>query len=383
MLILNKKSIGNQENQLFQAELEKFRPHQNRLLSTTHKQSSILKDLTKTYGALLQDKRVRADQQKYEVINRSRSQVMAKYRKAVNAFEELIQGLLRAQSFYGEMKDSTDNLKKNVDSFVDNRRGEGAQLLNQIEQSKSANAGNQASAERDRLQQLMERMSVDPNRVSSPVLPSKSPAPASAPAPPPQLSIPPSRSPHPQPQPQPGPNGYHFPPHGAPMYSQGAAQPLSEGYNPMAYPYQTPITPAPPSGHPYFSPMSATPAPQHQQSYYGSPPPGSQQPQPQQHAPAPHRQLNFQSPTSHTPQPFQYGMPNPYVPPPPPPGLPGGSQTMYPSATGPMPSGPGGYAQAGRPSQYGMHVQSPPPQGHSQHGQQPPGDPWAGLSAWK
>ena len=154
MLILNKKSIANHENQLFQAELEKFRSHQNRLISTVHKQSSLLKELTKTYGDLLQDKRVRSDQQRYDSIQKSKSNVLHRYRKVFNAHEDLIQGLMRAQSFYGEMRDSVDSLEKNVETFVSNRRAEGAQLLSQIEQSKSSAAGGQAAAEQKRMQRL-------------------------------------------------------------------------------------------------------------------------------------------------------------------------------------------------------------------------------------
>jgi hypothetical protein len=57
VLILNKKAITNHENQLFQAELEKFRPYQTRLLQANHKQSLLMKELTKAYSDLLQDRR--------------------------------------------------------------------------------------------------------------------------------------------------------------------------------------------------------------------------------------------------------------------------------------------------------------------------------------
>ena len=324
---------------------------------------------------------------------------MAKYKKAVNAFEDLIQGLLRAQSFYGELKDSVESLEQNVDSFVNNRRGEGSQLLNQIEQNKANSTGSQASAERDRLQQLMEKMSIDQRQSSSPPVAtrptassnhshqnSQSPAPT-PPAPPPQLNIPQSRSPNPQPYPQPGLNGYPYSATvGSQPFTQGAAQPVSEGYNPMAYPYQTPISPAPPSAHPYYTPMSATPGVQHNGAFYGSPPPAPGTQQPQLHRTStPHQQLNFTSPTSQTPQPHMYAMAGGYMPPPPPPGPPGGgSQTVYPPSSGPFPAGPGGYAQFGRAGQYASHGQSSPPQGQP-GGHQPSTsqDPWAGLSAWK
>ncbi|KAI7068184.1 BRO1-domain-containing protein, partial [Hortaea werneckii] len=78
VLILNKKAVSNQEAQLFKAELEKFRPHQNRILQANHKQSSLMKELTRTYNDLLQDKRVKGEQNKYEAFSRQRNTVLNK-----------------------------------------------------------------------------------------------------------------------------------------------------------------------------------------------------------------------------------------------------------------------------------------------------------------
>ncbi|KAG4220362.1 hypothetical protein PC116_g31159, partial [Phytophthora cactorum] len=58
---LKEKSIPNFEKQLFQSELEKFRPHQARILQANHKQASLLKELQASFGHLLQDKRVRSE----------------------------------------------------------------------------------------------------------------------------------------------------------------------------------------------------------------------------------------------------------------------------------------------------------------------------------
>ncbi|KAH8681244.1 vacuolar protein-sorting protein BRO1 [Xylariales sp. PMI_506] len=178
ILILNKKSIANYENQLFQTELEKFRSHQNRLLQANHKQSSLMKELTATFNSLLQDKRVRAEQSKYESIQRQRATVVNKYKRAYQEFLDLEAGLQSAKRWYAEMKETVDSLQKNVDTFVNNRRSEGAQLLNQIEQDKAANKSQQAEVERERLRGLMERMSMDPSASPSPQPPSNRPVPA-------------------------------------------------------------------------------------------------------------------------------------------------------------------------------------------------------------
>ena len=108
---MNKKAIANQESQLFKAELEKFRPHQNRILQANHKQASLLKELTRTYSDLLKDKRVRSEQNKYEAFSRQRNTVMTKYRKVYQSFNDLIAGLNRAQGFYSEMKETVSALE--------------------------------------------------------------------------------------------------------------------------------------------------------------------------------------------------------------------------------------------------------------------------------
>ena len=356
MLILNKKSVSNHENQLFQSELEKFRPHQNRLLQATHKQTALMKELTKTYGVLLQDKRVKSEQAKYESFNRQRNAVLTKYKKVFQSFNDLIHGLMSAQSFYSEMKETVESLEKNVETFVNNRRAEGAQLLHKIEQDKAASAGGQADRERDRLQSLMERMSMDPSSSptksgasrSTPSLrtsqtneaySSKSP-----PVSPPYYSKPPStysngpstiKSPHSaasyQTFPQHTPPEMGHSPVPRDSYQSNTTQGGNDPYNPMAYPFQSPASPP--------RPPSAQPNHQYLQ-------------QPNQF------------------QPSQF-LPQGYVPPPPPPGPPPNSQGGNFGNPGyPYPSGPGGYA-----------YNQPPPRKSS--ASQNPGDPWAGLNAWK
>ncbi|KAF2113294.1 BRO1-like domain-containing protein [Lophiotrema nucula] len=374
VLILNKKSIANQEGQLFKAELEKFRPHQNRILQATHKQASLLKELTRTYSDLLKDKRVRSEQTKYEAFSRQRNSVMTKYRRVFQSFNDLVAGLMRAQSFYTEMKETVSSMRQNVETFVNNRRSEGGQLLSKIEQNKSQGA----DQEQQRLKDLMERMSMEPS--GSPVSagsgvkkqqnrpaalsnaslqqssyssssaghPAYNPA-ASPPvtpryptttAPGQQQYMSPSQQPHQQ-YTQQSQNGYGQPPRRE-SYHAGAAQ--QQNYNPNQY------NPASPPAHQqYFSPP---PGQAHQQQPWGQPPYQSSTPQPG--APS--------------------YLPQGYVPPPPPPGPPPshnmGGYEQYGTA---YPAGPGGYANH-RPSQS---------QGSQQQQQSGSQDPWAGLSGWK
>jgi len=352
VLILNKKSISNHESQLFQSELEKFRPHCNRILQAHHKQTALMKELTRTYGVLLQDKRVKSEQVKYESFNRQQNYVLTKYKKVFQAFKDLIQGLRSAQSFYSEMKDTVESLEKNEETFVNNRRAEGAQLLHRIEQDKASSAGGQADRERDRLQQLMERMSVassssptksgtsrpaplsrtshsnDPYSVKPPPIspPYYSKTPSSYGNGPPTMKSPASAASF-QSFPQPSSVDLgHQTPVTRDSHQSGSAVGNNDPYNPMAYPFQSPAPPPP-----------LQQKPDHQSQQY-----------PQQQK--------------------QY-LPQGYVPPPPPPGPPPSPQGNFGNPGYPYPSGPGGYAY------------NPPPRKSSAN--QPQADPWAGLNAWK
>lgn len=326
-----------------------------------------MKELTKIYGDLLQDKRVRSEQSKYETITRQRNAVMARYKKVYDAFNGLLSGVRQAQTFYTEMGDTVESLRKNVETFINNRRSEGAQLLGQIEREKASSATDQEDREREKLRQLMERLSTEP-KPSSSSSPSGVPAKVKSPPPPvhtPSYPGPGISSPKMSPRYPPVAGQSHAPPlsHSPAPYSQyantaagisyvpgqpfqqGAAAPLTESYNPMAYPF--PASASPPPNQQYFS---STPAPY---SGYSNPTP----------------------PTA----PSQF-MPQGYVPPPPPPRP---QQTTYPTSTGPFPSGPGGYAQT-RPYGSSQHhkVQSQSSQSQSQPAPSS-ADPWAGLNAWK
>ncbi|KAL8917403.1 MAG: hypothetical protein Q9208_007958 [Pyrenodesmia sp. 3 TL-2023] len=356
VLILNKKSITNHESQLFQSELEKFRPHQNRLLQGTHKQTALMKELTKAYGDLLQDKRVRSEQTRYESFTRQRSQVLAKYKRVFQAFRGLIDGLLRAQSFYTEMRDTVESLERNVETFVSNRRSEGAQLLGQIERDRSSNAGGQADRERDRLRELMERMSMDPS--SSPTKPT-TPRPPTVSNPsdgynPYSTKPPPPSTYYPRASPtttasialnSPASTNRHYMQHNAAANSTngdrgpepmqlGGPPSVNDPYNPMTYPFQSAMSP-PAAGQGMHNLNHAQQVPQ---AYL-------------QHG--------------------QY-LPQGYIPPPPPPGPPPPAQMTFGNLNQVHPSGPGGYANYHPPRPNGGVAPS-----RDQH------DPWAGLNAWK
>lgn len=314
-----------------------------------------MKELTRTYGDLLQDKRVRSEQARYENYTRQRNLVLTRYKKIFQAFNDLIAGLMRAQSFYSEMRDTVESLEKNVETFVNNRRAEGAQLLSEIERNKVAAAGGQADRERDRLRELMERMSVDPTSssptktVPHPGLMPRKPQAVESTAPPssppyilkqpranndtpslhaPSTTSPYMSSPHFQSSPDENQVSAHHQVPGREVHPYGGGLLMRDAYNPMTYPFHPP---------PAKAGTQLTPT---------------------------HTGYNQH------PHHSQY-LPHGYIPPPPPPGPPPTSQPNFSTTNGPYPTGLGGYTHQQTSSQGNGTVH----QGKN--------DPWAGLSAWK
>jgi hypothetical protein len=281
------------------------------------------------------------------------------------------------------MKETVSSLQKNVETFVQNRRGEGGQLLSRIEQSKSQGA----DQEQQRLKDLMDRMSMEPSNSGSPVQmaggrkksvppplsssagyrppsstgagghPSYNPATSPPVTPRYPMTTASSQQPYMSPQQSYGApsNGYQQPPppRRESYQSFSAQAPTHQSQNSQSSAYN-------PAQHSQYNPVSP---PAHQQFF--SPPPPQQQQQHQPWGQPPQQQQQWGAPQ-------QSSLPQGYVPPPPPPGPPPNQNMDYSHFTqGNYPSGPGGYAQPQRQQQQGQG------QGQGQH------DPWAGLSGWK
>lgn len=315
------------------------------------------------------------------------------------------------------------SLEKNVETFVNNRRSEGAQLLNQIEQDRSSNKSAQAELEQERLRGLMDRMSMGPGTATSPLQqtapvqhgsarPTPSPLfqPGQAPRYPQvnaqtsyqgqygaPTSPPPTQAQHAMQQQSYG--GYSSPPatqqsFAPPPNSYGGQQQQQSTYNPSMY-GRPPGPTSPPATQTSFNLRSAGPQspPAHQTSFGmgpASPPPTQTSfgrvhstygnPQAQQH------QQQQQQPQQHQHQQGYGG----YVPPPPPPGPPplGPQQTMHygqleftpTQQRASQPPQPQTHQQQ---QQQQQHYQQMPQQQQQQPQSQQPHDPWAGLSAWK
>ncbi len=347
-----------------------------------------MKDLTAAYGELLQDKRIRAEQSKYEAVSRQRNAVLSKFKKTYQAFLDVWAGLEKARQFYDEMVETVDSLEKNVETFVSNRKSEGAQLLSQIEMD----IGNDAERQQRKLRDMMERVSLGSG--------SGTPNPEALP---PKRPIASASSNHAKSPSSAG--GHAQSPPGTPRYPQYGnysttappqlpQPPASAGY-PGYTQYPTPNQ----NGYGRRESYGQIPQVPRRESYQNqtiqrreshqaiptTSPPSSTQPQPSYlpgHYSSPPNLYSGQVPGYGQPQPYNPGS---YMPPPPPPGPPPGglanrqSYGVLPQTTYQPPPPPPHPPGAPMPSEGYSYGQQPQ---QAQQGQQG-ADPWAGLTGWK
>jgi len=340
LLILNRKASPGTEPALFATELEKYRPHQQRIAATLHHQQATLADISQQFKALTEGGKARQMQDQFAGAELRKRDIVQRLGKAAQAYAEVRAGVDRGLQFYTDLGELADGLKRQVDGFVGGRDHERAQLTSQAELQQRLEGpklnspySQLSSAEVTGLERQMGGINLGRR---SPPLPSSGAQPPSwtqqaaypSPSPGPSVSSPPSSSP------------YAFLPSSGAFATSGSHTPSTGA--PVGTNWST--APAPPPRQPSYPPLGhAT------YSQYGQPPAPPSVPQPP-------RQPSYPSPA---PAPAPYGLPPP----------------SRPVATGassylPPPPVPVSY-QSQAPTHQSSYGAPPPQQQQSYYGQQP------------
>ncbi|KAI0064473.1 BRO1-domain-containing protein [Artomyces pyxidatus] len=394
LLLLNRRN-PNVEPTIFAAELEKFRPFQQRLSQTVHHQQIALQEMSQLWKSL-KDLAGRGEgARKWDERERRKKESVRRFNRARDGYMDVRDGLAKGLQFYSELTALTATLRQNVKDFVNSRTKERQTLASQAETQQRLSAPTSPPPKpppppSSSLDRSFASMSIN-NGPTSPPLP---PPPNSWSSPPPQSvygqygvppppaqhypSSPPSATQNKSYPPAPSQSPYGLPP---PPKQPTYSQPSSQSPYPSAPPNtRSPYATAPvPPRDPYaalgslssFGSPAPPPPPQQRQASY--PPPGqspfppsgqSSYPPPGPSPYATQGQSYPSAPPSGQPSsPYDYRPPvrqgsagSPF-PPPPPPVAYGGQQPQQPYGA------PAGYQG------YGSQPQPPPQQGQQQ--QQP------------
>ncbi|KAI7904258.1 BRO1-like domain-containing protein [Cokeromyces recurvatus] len=136
ILILNKKA--NVEQHIFASELEKYRPHQQRITATIQHQQTVIKELTAAFKSLMEGEEARNLQLQYDKAERLRRNLTADFSEANSIYNEIREGLSKGIQFYSSMQDTIETLQRNIQRFITERTNERNRLIESIQNNKSA-----------------------------------------------------------------------------------------------------------------------------------------------------------------------------------------------------------------------------------------------------
>ncbi|KAF9030291.1 BRO1-domain-containing protein [Hymenopellis radicata] len=378
LLLLNRRN-ATVEPTLFAAELEKFRPFQQRLEGTTHVQILTLQEIAGFWKALKDLAGRGPGARKWDEREKRKKETIRRFSRTRDIYMEVRDGLAKGLQFYNDLTGLVNSLQGNVKSFVADRTKEKDNLVSQLEVQKRLSSAAPPIAAKPPVPPPPPSSSSLASSFSSMSMNDK-PWQSQSPPPPPQSQYPSSYNSTPPPSHQrsllhsaPPPqharqmsmSNYLPPPPPQPSYSSPPPQqPQNDPYANLAMfgsSFQaTPSAPPPPPPQQYQAPppppsqqYQSPPPPQ--QQYQSHPPPQQQQqyapqqqqqqqwhqyqnPPPQQQYPSPQQYSSVPPP----PQQPQYQSQNQWMPPPPAP-LSYQSQNQNPNA-----SQYGGYQQYGQ-----------------------------------
>ncbi|GAA5902825.1 uncharacterized protein JCM6883_007255 [Sporobolomyces salmoneus] len=128
ILILNRKGSSALEPSLFATELEKFRPHQQRLTQTLSAQQSVLAEINSGFKSLTEGSKAREAQGKWAAAERGKKDLVNRLGRATQAYGDVRTALGKGLGFYGDLNDLIDGLQHQVSSYLSQRNSERSRL---------------------------------------------------------------------------------------------------------------------------------------------------------------------------------------------------------------------------------------------------------------
>ncbi|THG94683.1 hypothetical protein EW145_g8096, partial [Phellinidium pouzarii] len=139
ILLLNRRNQAV-EPALFAAELEKFKPYQNRLAATVQYEQVALQEITKLWKGLKDLAGRGPGARKWEERERRKKDTMRKFTRARDVYMEIRDGLAKGLQFYHDLTDLCVTLRRNVKSFTSERSAERSALVEEAERQKRQTA---------------------------------------------------------------------------------------------------------------------------------------------------------------------------------------------------------------------------------------------------
>ncbi|KAJ3129400.1 bck1-like resistance to osmotic shock [Nowakowskiella sp. JEL0407] len=160
LLLLNK----NKESQVFQTELAKFKPMQNKLALNFQSHATAINDLTVEFNKI---KETSQNFQKIELQEKTMAKIQKDWKRSFEQWRDAKEGLKKGVEFYTDLSEIVEGIKKTVEEFTRKRADERTALIKKIEND------NMERGQRV-LREQLQRLSVNTASPVSPALSSVS-----------------------------------------------------------------------------------------------------------------------------------------------------------------------------------------------------------------
>lgn len=132
LLLLHRRNTGV-EPALFAAELEKFRPYQQRLAATVHHQQVAVQEIQSLWKGLRDLAGRGPGVKKWEEQERWKKDTVRRFSRARDGYMDVRDGIMKGLQFYKQLTELAASLARNVKSFTSERRVEREKLIGQAE----------------------------------------------------------------------------------------------------------------------------------------------------------------------------------------------------------------------------------------------------------
>lgn len=158
LLVLNKDKEDLED--VFNQELQKFDPYQERIGATIDKQSSLVNSLKQLMASVFDDPAVKNAMKEREKKSSTRQAKTAAYLAAYDSWKAFAQGCEQATVFYKQLLKFAEELKYKIETYVGKRANEGNRFVQNIQA--------RSSTEEQLLRQSMNRYSLSSQNAASP-----------------------------------------------------------------------------------------------------------------------------------------------------------------------------------------------------------------------
>ncbi|EST06449.1 ALIX V-shaped domain protein [Kalmanozyma brasiliensis GHG001] len=140
VLVLNRRA-QNVDASIFAAELEKFKPHQNRIAVSLHHQQALLAEVETTFKELSELPASKSAGAKWDEKEKARNRLVARLRRARDSNAQVRAGVAKGLQFYADLQEIVRGTRQNVNRYVGERKAERLKLVGELEWEEKGSGG--------------------------------------------------------------------------------------------------------------------------------------------------------------------------------------------------------------------------------------------------